>query len=119
MVGNQHMEITEEVIVEATDLELEGLNFYRERNLFDRVVDDFVDSEMEKAHLVKIGVELKMLTMRWKVVPRRRVMTLTPRTRLMGMRFMWLKELATGLRKKGEPWVTLTLIRRVILWRIC
>ena len=55
MVGNQRMEVTEEVIVEATDLELEGLNFYRERKLSDRAVDDFVDSETEKARLVKIG----------------------------------------------------------------
>ena len=55
MVGNQCMEITEEVIAEATGLELEGLNFYRERKLSDRAVDDFVDFEIEKACLVKIG----------------------------------------------------------------
>ena len=58
MVGNQHMEVTKEVIVEATGLELEGLNFYRERKLSDRAVDDFVDSESEKARLVKIGKSL-------------------------------------------------------------
>ena len=55
MVGNQRMEVTEEVIAEATGLELEGLNFYREHKLSDRAVDDFVDSEIEKARLVKIG----------------------------------------------------------------
>ena len=47
MVGNQRMEVTEEVIAEATGMELEGLNFYRERKLSDRAVDDFVDSETE------------------------------------------------------------------------
>ena len=55
MVGNQCMEIIEEVIVEAMGLDLEGLNFYREWKLSNRVVDDFVDSETEKARLVKIG----------------------------------------------------------------
>ena len=47
MVGNQRMEVIKEVIAEAMGLELEGLNFYREQKLFDRVVDDFVDSKLE------------------------------------------------------------------------
>ena len=49
------MEVKKEVIAEAMGLELEGLNFYREQKLSDRAMDDFVDSEMEKARLVKIG----------------------------------------------------------------
>ena len=55
MVGNQCMEITEEVIVEAMGLELEGLNFYREWILSNKAIEEFVNSELEKSRLVKIG----------------------------------------------------------------
>ena len=48
------MEISEEVIVETTGLELEGINFYREKKLLDRAIKEFVDSKLEKSHLVKI-----------------------------------------------------------------
>ena len=71
MVGNQRMEVTEEVMAKATGLELEGLNFYREQKLSDRSVDDFVDFEMEKACLVKIAksfINLASISYPWKFV---------------------------------------------------
>lgn len=71
MVGNQLMEVIEEVIAEATSLELEGLNFYRERKLSDRVVDDFVDSKIEKVCVVKIGksfINLASISHPWQFV---------------------------------------------------
>ena len=49
MVGNQHMEVTEEVIVKATGLEMDDINFYRERKLSDRAIDEFVESKHEKS----------------------------------------------------------------------
>ena len=55
MVDNQNMEISEEVIAEATGLDLEGINFYRERKLSDIAIEEFVDSKLEKSCQVKIG----------------------------------------------------------------
>ena len=49
MVGNQHMEVTKEVIVEATGLEMDDINFYQERKLSDRAIDEFVELEHEKS----------------------------------------------------------------------
>ena len=37
------MEVTEETIAEATGLDLDGMNFYRERKISDKAVDDFVE----------------------------------------------------------------------------
>ena len=55
MVGNQHMDVTEDVITEATRLDMDGINFYQERKLLDRAIDDFVQIEKQKNCLVKIG----------------------------------------------------------------
>ena len=41
MVGNQRMQVIEEVITEATRLEMDRINFHRERKLLDRAIDDF------------------------------------------------------------------------------
>ena len=38
MVGNQHMDVTKEVIVEATVLDMDGINFYWDRKLLDTLV---------------------------------------------------------------------------------
>ena len=40
-----------EVIVEATGLEMEGLNFYRKQKL-----SEFVESEVDKSRLIKVGM---------------------------------------------------------------
>lgn len=55
LVGNQRMEVTEDIIAEATGLALDGTNFYRERKLSDKAIGDFVESEQERNRLVKIG----------------------------------------------------------------
>ena len=62
MVGNWHMEISKEVIAKATSLELDGINFYREQKLLDKAIEEFVDSELEKSRLVKIGKSYMNLT---------------------------------------------------------
>ena len=55
MVGNQHMEVTEEVIAEARGLDMDSINFYQDRKLSDRAIDKFVESKNERSQLVKIG----------------------------------------------------------------
>ena len=45
MVGNQRMYVTEEIIAEATGLELVGINYYRERKLSDKAIEDIVEIE--------------------------------------------------------------------------
>lgn len=54
LVGNQRMEVTEDIIVEATCLDTEGINFYRDRKLSDRVVEEFAKTAKERNRLVKI-----------------------------------------------------------------
>ena len=49
------MGVFEDIIVEATRLDIEGINFYRDRKLSNRVVEEFVDSAKEHNRLVKIG----------------------------------------------------------------
>ena len=49
------MEVTKDMITEATRLEMDEINFYWERKLSDRAIDEFVESEHEKIHLVKIS----------------------------------------------------------------
>ena len=49
------MDVIEEVIVEATGLDMDGIIFYRERKLLDKAIDDFVETDQEKSCLVKIG----------------------------------------------------------------
>ena len=49
------MEVTEETIMEATGLDLDGMNFYRERKVLDKAIDDFVKTKHERNCLVKIG----------------------------------------------------------------
>ena len=49
------MEVIEDVIATAMRLEMDGINFYQERKLSDRAIDEFVDSKHEKSRLVKIG----------------------------------------------------------------
>lgn len=55
MVGNQRLEVTKEIIVEATSLELDMMNFYRERKILDKAIDNFFKTEQERNFLVKIG----------------------------------------------------------------
>ena len=43
MVGNQRMDVTEEVITKATGLDMDGINFYQDRKLLDRSIDEFVE----------------------------------------------------------------------------
>ena len=43
------MEVTEEVIVKATVLDIDGINFYQDRKLSNRVIDKFVESENERS----------------------------------------------------------------------
>ena len=45
----------EEIITEAMRLDMEGINFYHDRKLSDRAIDEFVDSFKECNQLVKIG----------------------------------------------------------------
>ena len=49
------MEVREDNIVEAISLELDGINFYRDKKLSNRVVDEFVEMTKERDGLVKIG----------------------------------------------------------------
>ena len=49
------MEVTVETIAEAIGLDLDGMNFYRERNILDKAIDDIAKTEQERNRLVKIG----------------------------------------------------------------
>lgn len=49
------MEIIEDVIAKATSLKLDGINFYKDRKLFEWVVDEFVEMTKERNRVVKIG----------------------------------------------------------------
>lgn len=49
------MEVIEDIIAEATGLDTEGINFYRDRKLSDWVVEEFVDTANKHNRLVKIG----------------------------------------------------------------
>ena len=65
------MEVTKEVIVEATRLDMDGINFYQEMKLSDRAIDDFVETEQEKSYLVKIGnlyIHLASVSRPWHFV---------------------------------------------------
>ena len=44
-----------ETILEATGLDLDRMNFYRERKILDKAIDDFSETEQERNYLVKIG----------------------------------------------------------------
>ena len=55
MVGKQRMEVTEEIISKATGLDMEGINFYRDRKVLDKAVDEFTESAKERKRLVKIS----------------------------------------------------------------
>ena len=71
MVGDQRMKILKKVIAEAMGLDLEVINFYREQKLSDRVIEKFVDSKLEKSHLVKIGksyINLASVSHPWEFV---------------------------------------------------
>lgn len=43
------MEVTEEVIAEATGLDMNGINFYQDRKLLDKAIDKFVEFEIERS----------------------------------------------------------------------
>ena len=43
LVGNQRMEVLEEIIVEAMGLDMESINFYHDRKLLDKAIQEFVD----------------------------------------------------------------------------
>ena len=49
------MEVSKDIIAEATGLDMEGINFYHDRKLSDKAIDEFVDSSKEQNCLVKIG----------------------------------------------------------------
>ncbi len=49
------MDVIKEIITEATGLDLDGINYYRERKLSEKAIEDFVETEQERKHLVKIG----------------------------------------------------------------
>ena len=55
MVENQCMDVIEEIIVEAIGLDMDEINFYQERKLSDKAINDFVEIERERNCLVKIG----------------------------------------------------------------
>lgn len=55
LVGNQRMEVTKDIIAEAMVLGIEGINFYRDRKLLDRAMEEFADMAKECNKLVKIG----------------------------------------------------------------
>ena len=44
IVGNQCMEITKDVITKSMGLEMEGINFFKDRQVSDRAIDIFMES---------------------------------------------------------------------------
>lgn len=52
----------EEIIVEAIGLELDGMKFYKERKISNKVIDEFFETEQERNRLVKIGTSYFNLT---------------------------------------------------------
>ena len=55
LVKNHRMEVSDEIIVEAMRLDMEGINFYQNRKLSDRAIDEFVELVNERNQLVKIS----------------------------------------------------------------
>ena len=49
------MEVTNEIITEATSLDMEGINFYRDRKMFGTIADEFAESAKERKRLVKVN----------------------------------------------------------------
>ena len=49
------MDIMEDIIAEATSLHIEGINFYRDSNLSDSAIEEFVETTKERNRLVKIA----------------------------------------------------------------
>ena len=49
------MEVTKDIIVEATGLEVDGINFYRDNKISNKVVDEFAEMTKSRNQLVKIG----------------------------------------------------------------
>ena len=49
------MEVLEDIIVKVMGLDMEGINFYHDRKLSDRAIDEFMDSAKERNRLVKIS----------------------------------------------------------------
>ena len=43
LVGNQRMEVTEDLSIEATCLEMDGINLFRDKKVLDRVVNVFIE----------------------------------------------------------------------------
>lgn len=54
LVGNQRKHVTEDIILEATGLDTEGINFYRDRKLLDCDVEEFAETTKEHNRLVNI-----------------------------------------------------------------
>ena len=44
LVGNQRMEVSEDIIGKSMGLDTEGINFYNDKKLSNQVVDEFVGS---------------------------------------------------------------------------
>ena len=49
MVGNQRIDVTEEVITKAMGLDMDGIKFYQDRKLSDRAIDKFVEPTKERS----------------------------------------------------------------------
>ena len=45
--GNKRMEVTKDIIAKATGLDTEGINFYRDSQLSNQVVEEFAKIEKE------------------------------------------------------------------------
>jgi hypothetical protein len=48
LVGNQRMEIMEDVITKAMALGIDGINFYRDRKVSDKAVTEFAVTAKER-----------------------------------------------------------------------
>ena len=49
------MEVTQDIIEEATGLDTEGIKFYRDMKLLDQAMEELVKMEKEHNRRVKIG----------------------------------------------------------------
>lgn len=55
LVVNQRMEVIEEIITDSIGLKIEGINFYRDKKMSNRVMDEFVELAKERKRLVKVS----------------------------------------------------------------
>ena len=104
LVGNQRMEVSEDIIAEATGLEMEEINFYQDWKLSDRVVDKFAHLAKERNRLVKIGnsyFNLASISHPWRFVVFVIIEYLTLDgcfTKIYGHHFMLFNHFRHGIR---------------------